>query len=98
MYAIEKAFEGGELGVRRKPYGYERVQGTATHRRDVGEVHRQRLPSDVRPRAIPKLEILVLDQHVGREQEPVPGRVYDRGVVTCPDLAGERLRPSPDQL
>src|SRR6266852_1084449 len=83
----------------------ERDQGparAAPHRRDVREIHRERLPPQVGGGRVAAAEVDVLDEEIGgREQETPGARLQDGAVVADPDADSRpsrgRAADDPDQ-
>jgi hypothetical protein len=66
----------------------EAVKRFAAHRRDVAQVHRKRLVSQIGIIDLSADEMHALDERVGGHQEVV---VYDRGVVAYTHDGSARL-------
>ena len=67
-----------------------------THRRDVGEVHRRRLPAEVESARPCEAEVRAVHQRVGgRDHAPIRGGEHGR-VVARPDHRGRASEPRED--
>ena len=79
--------------VRRQRQREQRQPRRAAHRRDVGEVHGERLPADVARRAEPAIEVDAFDEAVGGEdlQRAALG-LHHRRIVADADEQPRRRR------
>ena len=78
----------------------QRPPGPAAHRGDVGDVDRQRFPSDVGGRGPAAAKVHVLDEQVGGRQEQTPDVGLEDRTVVADSNPDPRRRPGrpPDDL
>src|SRR6266436_7847844 len=75
--------DGHALGAGERDQGPARA---AAHRRDVREVHRERLPPHIGGRRVAAAEVDVLDEEIRCREHETPGaRLQDGTVVADPD-------------